>query len=435
MPVGFVADHVEILFDIDVKARKVADRVGIRLERPPALNDDPRVHRRARGARARTRGRVDRWSRGGMTRVKAEQVLGFRVRRHHLDRRASAGSIVTVTRDVCGLHAQLAASAELSLWARVEGVARDDVRSALEDERTLVKTWMMRGTLHLLTAEDLPLYVGMLGPDWDDPGGAWLRGFGVTREQYVAIVEGLPRALGARPKTREELAEKLAQVAGPQVKEKVLSGWGSLLKPSARRGDLAFGPNRGRNVTFVRPDRWLRGLRRVAPEKARSEVIRRYLRAYGPSTAEELGTWLGRRVGLKRLLGEIEDELAEVEVAGVPAWVLRDDLRVLRAARKPKTVRLLPAFDPYVAGFRPRDLFVDEAHVTKIFRPQAWFSPVLLVDGRAAGIWKHEKRRGAIEVRVEPFARLSAVTRKALAVEIERLAAFLDAPAELSLAA
>ena len=370
-----------------------------------------------------------------MTRVSTASVLGFRVGRHHLDRRAPAGSLVAVTSDICGLHAQLASSAELSLWARVEGLARDDVRSALEDDRSLVKTWMMRGTLHHLAAEDLPLYVGMFAPEWDDPGGAWLRGYGVTREQYQAIVGGVPRVLGARPKTREELADKLAEVAGPEIEAKVLSGWGALLKPSARRGDLAFGPNRGRNVTFVRPDRWLGRLRRVAPEEARREVVRRYLAAYGPATADDLGTWLGRRVGIKRLLAGIEDELEQVEVGGVPSWVLGKDLGVLEASRKPKTVRLLPAFDPYVVGFRPRDLLVEQAHVAKIFRPQAWFSPVLLVDGRAAGIWKHERRRRTLEVRVEPFARLSAATRKALGAEVERLAEFLDAPAEISLAA
>jgi Winged helix DNA-binding domain len=368
-------------------------------------------------------------------RLRAGQVLGFRVARHRLDRRAPPGSIVLVTREICGLHAQLASSAELSLWARIDGIARDEVRSALDDERALVKTWMMRGTLHLLTAEDLPLYVGFYGPAMDDPGGAWLRGYGVTREQYDAILDGVPRALGARPKTREELADKLAEVAGQEVKAKVLSGWGALLKPSARRGDLAFGPNRGRNVTFVRPDRWLRGLRKVDPEEARREVVRRYLAAYGPATADELGTWLGRRVGLRRLLAEIEDELQQVEVEGAPAWALTEDLPTLEASRKPKTVRLLPAFDPYVAGFRPRDLLVDQANASKVFRPQAWFSPVVLVDGRAAGIWKHERRREALQVRVEPFAPLTAVARRALAKEVDRLAEFLDARPELSLAA
>ena len=372
-----------------------------------------------------------------MTRVAAAKVLGFRVRRHRLARRAPAGSLLEVTRELCGVHAQIAASAELALWARVEGLRRDEVREALEQERSIVKTWAMRGTLHLLTAEDLPLYVAVLGPRWDDPGGAWLRGFGVTKEQYDAILENVPRALGARPQTREQLADKLAELAGPAIRERMLGGWGSLLKPSARRGDLCFGPNRGRNVTFVRPDRWLRlrGLPRMDQEEARREVVRRFLAAYGPATADDLGRWLGIRVGLKRMLQALEDELVEVEIAGVPAWLLAADLGALKAASTPKSVRLLPAFDPYVVGFRPRQLLVDAAHEARIFRPQAWFSPVLLVDGRAAGTWERERRGSRLEVRIEPFGRLSAAMRRAIAQEADRLGAFLDAPAELQVAA
>jgi hypothetical protein len=372
-----------------------------------------------------------------MTRVSAAKVLAFRVRRHRLDRRAPAGSLVAVTRELCGMHAQLAASAELALWARVEGLRRDEVREALEDERSLVKTWAMRGTLHLLAAEDLPLYVAVLGPRWDDPGGAWLRGFGVTKEQYDAILESVPRALGARPLTREQLADKIAAFGGAGLREKFLSGWGALLKPSARRGDLCFGPNRGRNVTFVRPDRWLRlrGLPRMDQEQARREVVRRFLAAYGPATAEDLGRWLGFRVGLKRMLQALEDELVEVEVARRPASLLAADVDALKSGSAPRSVRLLPAFDPYVVGSRPRELLVDAAHESKIFRPQAWFSPVVLVNGRAAGIWERERRGSRLEVRVELFAPLSAATRRAIAQEADRLGEFLDAPAELQVAA
>jgi len=373
-----------------------------------------------------------------MTRVAAAKVLGFRVRRHRLDRRAPAGSLVAVTRELCGVHAQIAASAELALWARVEGVRRDEVREALEEERSLVKTWAMRGTLHLLASEDLPLYVAVLGPRWDDPGGAWLRGFGLTMKQYDAILESVPRALGARPLTREQLADKLAELAGPAVRERILSGWGALLKPSARRGDLCFGPNRGRNVTFVRPDRWLRlrGLPRVDREEALREVVRRFLSAYGPATADDLGRWLGfRGAEPKRMLQALGDERVEVDIAGGPAWLLARDLEELRTASAPKSVRLLPAFDPYVVGFRPRGLLVDAAHEPRIFRPQAWFSPVVLVAGRAVGTWERERRGSRLEVRVEPFARLSAATRRAIAQEADRLGEFLDAPAELQVAA
>jgi hypothetical protein len=369
-----------------------------------------------------------------VTRVAAAKVLGFRVRRHLLDRRVAA-SPADVARTVCGLHAQLAATAELSVWARVDGLGRDDVRDALEQERTLVKTWAMRGTLHLLAADDLPLYVAVLGPRWDDPGGAWLRGFGVTREQYDAILEGVSRALGARPKTREQLADKLGELGGPELREKLLSGWGALLKPSARRGHLAFGPNRGRNVTFVRPDRWLGGFRRVDEEEAKRELVRRFLSAYGPATTDDFGRWLGfRGAERKRMFAALGEELVEVDAAGSPAWILAADLGELNAP-KPRTVRLLPAFDPYVVGFRPRSLLVDAAHEPRIFRPQAWFSPVVLVDGRAAGIWERERRGRRLEVRVEPFSRLSAATRRGIAEEVERLGDFLDAPAELEVAA
>jgi len=371
-----------------------------------------------------------------VTRVAAAKVLGFRVGRHSLDRRAPAGSLVSVARALCGVHAQLAASAELALWARVEGLRRGEVREALEQERSLVKTWAMRGTLHLLAAEDLALYVAVLGARWDDPGGAWLRGFRLTKKQYDAILEHVPRALGARPQTREQLADKLAELAGPAMRERMLEGWGSLLKPSARRGDLCFGPNRGRNVTFVRPDRWLRGLPRVDGDEARREVVRRFLSTYGPATADDLGRWLGfRGAEPKRMLQALEDELVEIEGSGGPAWLLAADLDTLTTARAPKSVRLLPAFDPYVVGFRPRELLVDEMHEPKIFRPQAWFSPVVLVAGRAAGIWERERRGRRLEVRIEPFAPLSAATRRALAQEADRLGEFLDAPAELSVAA
>jgi uncharacterized protein YcaQ len=190
-------------------------------------------------------------------------------------------------------------------------------------------------------------------------------------------------------------------------------------------------------VTFVRPDRWLRaGLPKVNVEEARRELIRRFLATYGPATTDDLGRWLGRRgAEPKRMSQAIEDELAEVKVAGQAAWLLAADLDALEAAAKPNSVRLLPAFDPYVVGFRPRELFVDPRGEPKIFRPQGWFSPVVLVDGRAAGIWRRERRGDRLEVRIEPFGRLTAATRRALGGEVERLADFLGAPAELSVAA
>ena len=135
----------------------------------------------------------------------------------------------------------------------------------------------------------------------------------------------------------------------------------------------------------------------------------------------------------KRMLAALGDELGEVEEAGRVGWLLAADVEALRAAAKPRGVRLLPAFDPYVVGFRPRAELVAAEQEVRIFRPQAWISPVVLVDGRAAGVWSYEQRRGSVEVAVEPFSRLSARVRKAVAVQADLLGDFLGAPATLSL--
>ena len=357
-----------------------------------------------------------------MTAVSLDRVRAFRLARQHLDRRASQGGLLEVVGALFGVHAQLASSAELALWARIDGLRREEVREALEERRSLVKTWAMRGTLHLLRPEDLALVVAVLGPTWDDPGGAWLRGHGVPEEHFHAIVRLVPRALGARPLTREELAGKLAEAGGPELRERLLSGWGALLKPSAHRGDLCFGANRGRNVTFVRPDSWLGKLPRVDADDAAREIARRFLGTYGPATADEFARWIGMRGAQpKRMLAALGDEATEVVVEGRRATILASDLDDLRSAGRPSGVRLLPAFDPFVVGTRPRSDLVAQSHEPRIYRAQGWISPVVLVDGVAAGIWKHERGR----VELDLFGRVSKAARQAIDDEAERLRAFV----------
>jgi hypothetical protein len=90
--------------------------------------------------------------------VRWEQVLAFRLRRQRLARRIGREAILQVAADLCGLHAQVMSSAELTLWARVDELRPGDLARELWDERRLVKTWAMRGTLHLLPASDVPVW-------------------------------------------------------------------------------------------------------------------------------------------------------------------------------------------------------------------------------------------------------------------------------------
>jgi hypothetical protein len=337
---------------------------------------------------------------------------------------------MTVVEDVCCLHAQVASSAELTLWARVDDLRRGWVERAVQ-RRALVKTWAMRGTLHLLPAEEAPMWIGAQGAlpaRWEKPG--WRRGFGVTEDEVDGILAAVPEALAGEPLTRADLADAVARRLGAEhLGGKLGEGFGALLKPSALRGELCFATPEGRSVRFTRPDRWIDGWERADPDEAADAVTRRYLSAYGPATREAYARWLGTPSAAHagRLLARLGDDIEETELEGDHVWVLAADLDELRAAEPEGVVRLLPAFDTYVVA-APRDApaVLDPALRDRVYRPQGWLSPVLLVDGRMEGVWRHEAKGGAVAVEIEPFGRLGKGVRAAAEAEAHRLAAFLD---------
>jgi hypothetical protein len=362
-----------------------------------------------------------------------DQVRAWRVSQQHLDRRAPGGRLLDVVQDVCGIHAQVQSSAELQVWARVDGVTSEAIRDALWKERSLVRTWAMRGTLHVLTAEDLPLYVAALRQHDRWWKGAWLRMIGMTEGELRATLEAIRGSLSGRPITRERLAEKVAQKVGPKGRDRMLSGWAEMLKPAAFQGSLISGPPLGQSVTFVRPDRWLDAWKEPAGEEAWREIVRRYLRTYGPASREEFARWWGMQPApAGRILQASGDVLAEVVVDGHRALALAEDVPAMRRSRRGAPVRLLPGFDVYIAGTRPRESLVEKRFEDRVFRKAGWVSPVVLVDGMVAGVWEQERLGGRSEVRIEPFRKLTAAEEKQIADEADRLGSFLGADAVVS---
>ena len=153
--------------------------------------------------------------------------------------------MVAVARRLCGLHAQLMSSAELTVWARVEDLDREAVQRALWEDRTLVKTWAMRGTLHLLAAGDLALWQAALSTSRRYLNGAlWKKYFGITLDDLDRLTDAVGIALDGRVMTREELAQEVGRIAGSAAFGAKLaqSSWGTVLKPAAFTGRLCFGP-------------------------------------------------------------------------------------------------------------------------------------------------------------------------------------------------
>jgi hypothetical protein len=364
------------------------------------------------------------------------QVNAWRLSRQYLLQRADRGKLLEAVSHLGGIQAQVISAAEMALGARVEGLAPTEVQNALWRDRSLIKTWAMRGTLHLLASSDFPLYVGarseQLARVRHPP--SYYQYHGVTPDELEAIIANIPLVLTGEPMTREQLASAIAERAGkPNLRAVLLSGWGALLKPSAQGGDLCFGPNQGQNVTFVRPAEWIGAWRGLEAGPALQEIARRYLSAYGPAAPEDFARWWGTDAGpAKRLFRSLGDELAPVEVEGWSAWALASILPELEVAQAPHAVRLLPQFDAYTIGVsRDCEPILAGVHKARVYRPQGWISAVVLVDGRMEGVWESETQGPKRVLKVEMFLPPSASVKRGLEAEAGRLGEFLGLDAEL----
>ena len=365
-------------------------------------------------------------------------VLAWRVARQGLQRRAAAAQWPDVVSRICGLHAQVHSSAELTLWARVDDHEPDAVARALWTDRTLVRTWAMRGTLHLLPAGELATWVGaqgMLRPRYET--ASWRKAFGMTSEEAVAVLDAIRDALAGEPLTRDELGDAVAAALGDaRLGDAVRGSFGTMPKLAAFRGDACFAPPAGQKVRFTRPDRWLGGGWAPAPPRAAmADVVRRHLAAYGPASRESFARWFGMSSAAQagKLIAGLGDEVAPVSVDGQTGWMLAADVAEAAAAAPTGTVALLPAFDQYVvAAPREGSPVLAAGQRPRVYRSQGWLSPVLLVDGRIEGVWWHERKGGRLTVVVEPFGDVGEHVRAGAESEAQRLAAFLGGQLDLS---
>jgi hypothetical protein len=349
-------------------------------------------------------------------------VRARRLERSALTRRST--SLADTVRQVGGIHAQVQASAELQLAARVDGVTQQDVRDALWRDRTLVKAWTLRGTLHLHPADELPLWFATRAPagalpEWPDPAGVVHAA--VSAEEVAELRAAVWEAAGEEPLLREQLVDDVVRGAGKTHEGRLRSGFAFFI------GELCQGPPQGNRITLVRPDKWIGKWKRVKRDEALREVLRRFLHAYGPTRPADFRKWFGADVPFDVV------EVEEVDVEGHRAFVLAGDTEFPALG---KSVRLLPEYDVYVMGFREREQLVPArvreqvaAHGRGRYEGPAGVR-FLLADGVAAGLWERKKSAKRLEVSVAPAGR---VNRAALKAQVERFAAFLGVEPALSL--
>jgi Winged helix DNA-binding domain len=379
-----------------------------------------------------------------MIKLSRAQVNSWRLSKNHLAQRTPKRDMPRVVSDVCGLQAQVLSGAALSLWARVENITIEDVEDALWKHWTLVKTWAMRGTLHLLSSKSLSTYVAALktrhdlhseklsyriGPGPED------KKYEITKAEQEQITKAIHHALDHQTLTRDELTHEIVKRTRlrPLLQSHLLSGFGSLLQQAAHHGSLIFGPSRGAKVTFTRPDQWLGKQEEPSSEQAVKTLLRQFYSTYAPATFEDFAHWWGIPAPKAKPLEQlIASELEQVEFDHHPSKMLSRDINEIESIEEAHSVRLVPSWDAYVMFYHPREFFVPQSYRSRIFRQIQGNAPVLLGDGVAAGTWEKTKKKAEIEITVRPFKALSSAQKHAVEDETGLLREFFGTNVQLS---
>ncbi len=318
-----------------------------------------------------------------------------------------------------GLQGQDFPGAKWSVGLRQTGASQASVDAAC-DAGQIVRSWPLRGTLHLVAAADLGWLLELTAPRSIAAAARRRADLGISVADVERAREVAVAALqGRRVLTREAL---LAAFDGAGVGTAGQRGY-HLLWHLALTGTLVLGPADGRGQSFALLDEWVPVRRRLEGDEALGELALRYFQSHGPATATDLVRWSGLTLGgVRRGLAVCGPRLTTIEVAGITYQVAPETLARPAPAER---VHLLPGFDEYVLGYLDRTAAVAPEHSQAIVPGgNGMFKPTVVVDGEVVGTWKRTLRAGEIVIEPVFFGRLSKTARDGLPAAARAYGAF-----------
>ncbi len=358
------------------------------------------------------------------------QLRRLRLQNQSLSENSRSSSAAEVVRRLCALQAQEWPSAQLAIAARARGITQADVIRAREVERAFILTWSLRGTLHLVAAEDIRWQLALCGPGAIRGTRRRYEQLGLTeeaRERALREIEAILEHDGLL--SRSALAERLGG-RGIPVKGQAIH---HLVRFAALRGLVCLGPEIDGDLTYALLDDWLPAdTAEAMPEEPLALFARRYLEAYAPASAADFARWSGLSAAqVKAAWGAIAADCVTVAIPDGEAQMLKTQLEQLDAARPEAVVRFLPRYDNYLLGYVSRAFMVADAYVKQVHPGGGLIRACVAIDGEAKAHWKLEKRRAAIRLVVEPYESLSAEEMTLLEAEAALLGAFLESEMDM----
>jgi hypothetical protein len=298
------------------------------------------------------------------------------------------------------------------------------VDRARTEERSIVRAWAMRGTVHLLETEDsawmLPLFEPLLAKD-SRRRAVQLGMAAADVDRALALIRRWLR--GGEPLSRSELVERLG-ARGIEINPDRRV---HLIRIAVAENAACFGPDGPRGEPdLIAPGAWLGRRPRFDREGALAELASRYFTAFGPATEADFAGWAGLPLrDVRAGMGAIGSELRRVEIGNREGWMLGRR----RPAPTAPFVRLLPAWDTYLMGYRDRSFMAPGERWRRIMPGGGMLHPAVLVDGAAVGLWQLRRAGSGVVVELKPFGELGAPTKKAIDAEVADIGRFEDVDA------
>jgi hypothetical protein len=316
-----------------------------------------------------------------------------------------------------------------ALWAlglRLPRASEAEVERAVA-ERSIVRTWPLRGTLHFVAAEDVRWMLELLAARTVARAASRYKQLGLDEATFAKSRRVLARALqGDKQLTRPELAAALGRRGIRTDGQRLIH----ILNRSALEGLTCYAARRGKQFTFALLDEWAPSARRLTRDEALAELAGRYFTSHGPATLQDFTWWSGlttadARAGVEmarpRLQREVFDDRTYWLSSSTPA-----------AKDESAAAHLLPAFDEYTVAYKDRGAVLHPSHARQPNAAAAALGPVVVLDGRVVGTWKRTLKREAVVVETSLWTMLSRVERRALDAAAHRYGDFLGLPAAVA---
>jgi hypothetical protein len=351
-------------------------------------------------------------------RLDPERLARLRAAAQLLHRPVAIRDPAEVARLTAGIQAQDPPAARLCFRSRTRALTAADIDRARTEERSLLRTWLMRMSIHMIDTDD----AGWLLPLFEPLIERWSR----RRLQQLGMVAGtqdkalrtIARALEDGPLTRPEAAARVAE-AGIALNAQTRL---HIVGLAVTSGLALLGPDRGARPMLVRREDWIGEAPPFDRQRAMAELARRYIRAFGPATDRDFAYWSGLnlrdvRVGLEAISGELE----EVLVGEQEMIALRGRLPRLP---RPNQIRMLGGFDTYLLGYKDRGFATPEEQREAVSDQGGGIYPVILRDGVVAGGWRISRRGGRLEIAFIRSGSVAPDMRAAIEAEIADIARF-----------